>query len=52
VEEAVNQTFEEALDDPNMPFELVIALRRQHGEIRHAADRLHALERPLAARAS
>lgn len=49
MEEAVNQTFEEALDDPNMPFELVIALRRQHGEVRQAAERLHALERPLTA---
>jgi len=49
MEEAVSRLFEEALDDSNMPFELVIALRRQYGETRLAMDRLHSLERPLTA---
>jgi len=49
MEEAVSRLFEEALDDSNMPFELVIALRRQYGETRLAMDRLHGLERPLTA---
>lgn len=49
MEEAVSRLFEEALDDSNMPFELVIVLRRQYEEIRLAMDRLHALERPLTA---
>jgi uncharacterized protein (TIGR02284 family) len=52
MEEAVSQIFEEALDDSNMPFELVIALRRQYGEVRLAIDRLHTLERPLKTGAS
>jgi uncharacterized protein (TIGR02284 family) len=52
LEETVSDTFEEALEDPNMPLELLIPLRRQHGEIRLAIDRLHTFERPLAARAS
>jgi uncharacterized protein (TIGR02284 family) len=52
MEEAVSHIFEEALDDPNMPFELVIALRRQYGEVRLTIDRLHTLERPLTAGAS
>lgn len=52
MEKAVSQVFEEALDDSNMPFELVITLRRQHGEVRVAIDRLHTLERPLTAGAS
>ena len=52
MEEAVRHAFEEALDDPNMPLELVIALRRQYGEVRLTIDRLHMLERPLAAGAS
>ena len=52
MEEAVSQTFEEALDDANMPFELIIALRRQYGEVRLAIDRLHTLERPLTTGAS
>lgn len=49
MEEAVIRLFEEALDDPNIPFELILALRRQYGEIRLAMDRLHSLERPVAA---
>ena len=49
MEEAVSRLFEEALDDSNMPFELVIALRRQYGETRLAMDGLHSLERPLTA---
>ena len=51
-EAAVSHIFEEALDDPNVPFELIIALRRQYGEVRLTIDRLHTLERPLAAGAS
>jgi uncharacterized protein (TIGR02284 family) len=51
-EDAVSRIFEEALDDPNMPFELIIALRRQYGEVRLTIDRLHTLQRPLAAGAS
>lgn len=49
MEEAVSHLFEEALDDSNMPYELVIALRRQYGEIRLAMERLHTLERPMTA---
>lgn len=52
MEEAVSHLFEAALDDPNMPFELVIALRKQYGEVRLAIDRLHTLARPLTAGAS
>lgn len=52
MEEAVSQIFEEALDDSNIPFELIVALRRQYAEVRLAIDRLHALERPLTAEAS
>jgi uncharacterized protein (TIGR02284 family) len=48
MEEAVSHLFEEALDNSNLPFELVFVLRRQYGEVRLAMDRLHALERPLA----
>ncbi len=48
-EEAVSHLFEEALDDSNMPYELVIALQRQYGEIRLAMERLHTLERPMTA---
>jgi uncharacterized protein (TIGR02284 family) len=47
MEEVVCHLFEETLDDSNMPFELIIALRRQYGEIRLAMDRLHTLERTL-----
>lgn len=49
MEAVASHLFEEALNDSNMPFELVIALRRQYGEIRFAMDRLHCLERPLTA---
>src|SRR5688500_7008112 len=51
-EEAVCHIFEEALGDSNMPFELIIALRKQYGEVCLAVDRLHTLERPLTAGAS
>jgi uncharacterized protein (TIGR02284 family) len=47
MEEVVGHLFEEALDDSNMPFEFIIALRRQCVEIRLAMERLHALERPV-----
>lgn len=52
MEEAVGHIFEEALGDSNMPFELVIAIRKQYGEVCLAIDHLHTLERPLTARAS
>jgi len=47
MEEAVSRLFEEALDDSNMPFELIIALRKQYGEIRLAIERLHSLVHPV-----
>ena len=49
MEEVVSHLFDEALDDSNMPFELIIALRRQRDEIRLAMERLHTLERPVTA---
>jgi len=47
MEKVVSHLFDEALDDSNMPFELIVALRRQRDEIRLAMERLHTLERPV-----
>lgn len=50
LEEEICRTFQDALEDPNMPLELAVPLRRHAGSIRLAIERLHTLERPLAAR--
>ncbi|WP_447978217.1 PA2169 family four-helix-bundle protein [Candidatus Nitrospira bockiana] len=43
MEETVIQAFEKAMEDGNIPLELVIALRRQSAQVREAFDRITGL---------
>jgi uncharacterized protein (TIGR02284 family) len=52
MQDAVDLTFSEALLDPNIPPELLIARRRQYAEVRQSIERLYALKQPLAGQMS